>query len=220
MAPSKPILPRLKTPKNMIFPSELRERTYPSSCLDAVQHHDPEKSADEEAEVAITPPAAYTEFLNTFSPIFSSPANSRANFSKYMVDKPRPSPVSEPSSTVSTSFSPYDNYAAKETSTKTTPSSAVSWSSKSPNHLHRLRLPPPSYLYSPAMSSPRSALTLRSPYSPSGWKLRHVESPAAEACGSFTVRQVVTTTVTYKRAPQLAAPPRGKRRKNNVRRNT
>ncbi|GES61467.1 hypothetical protein ATEIFO6365_0011012600 [Aspergillus terreus] len=219
MAPSKPILPRLKTPKNMTFPSELRERTYPSSCLDAVQAHEGEKHTDEEADVAITPPAAYTEFLNTFSPIFSSPTKSRANFSKYMVEKPRPSPTSAPSSATSASFS-YDSYANKDAFAGTAPTSAGSWSSKSPNHLRRLRHPPPSYLYSPVAQSPRSAMALRSPYSPSSWKLRQLESPAAESCGSFTVRQVVTTTITVRRAPQLAAPPQGKRRKNIARRNT
>ncbi|GAB1193192.1 hypothetical protein APSETT444_002395 [Aspergillus pseudonomiae] len=184
MAPEKPALHPLKTPKNMTFPSELRERTY--TCLDADRPDKEVKKEDEDAEITITPPPAYTEFLNTFSPIFSSPTHSRANFAKYMHDKPRPSPTSAPSSTT--------------------------------NQLRHLRLPPP-YAHSPMADSPRSAHTLRSPFTPSDYRMRPFDSPISEHGPTISIRHVVTTTITLKRAPQLDPPPRGKRR-NVARRNT
>jgi hypothetical protein len=145
-----------------------------------------------------------------------------------MLDKPRRSPTSVPSSTTSSSFS-------KGSTPKHSPSRppfplspAASWSPKeaplpapAPK---RLRLPPP-YLYSPTTStattdSPRSAHLLRSPFSPQEWKLRHFESPMSESGPQVCVRQIVTTTITYKHshAPQLEPPPPGKRRRNPDRR--
>ncbi|KAE8134010.1 hypothetical protein BDV38DRAFT_256417 [Aspergillus pseudotamarii] len=214
MAPEKPALHPLKTPKNMTFPSELRERTY--TCLDADRPDKEVKKEGEDTEITITPPPAYTEFLNTFSPIFSSPTHSRANFAKYMHDKPRPSPTSTPSSTTSTSFA--NSYPQKDTSGSSVPPYMASLSSKSPDHLRRLRLPPP-YAHSPMTDSPRSAHTLRSPFTPSDHRMRPFDSPISEHGPTISIRHVVTTTITLKRAPQLEPPPRGKRR-NIARRNT
>ncbi|PWY91267.1 hypothetical protein BO70DRAFT_89322 [Aspergillus heteromorphus CBS 117.55] len=214
MAPTKPILHPLTTPKNMTFPSELRERTF--NCLDVdrpvsekKEEDDEEEEEDEDDEEAtITPPPAYTEFLNTFSPIFSSPSTSRANFYKYMRDKPRPSPTSPPASTTSTTFP-----------SRIPPKNAVhhhqappaSWATKSPVHTQRMRLPPP-YICTPVSASP---------YTPSEWRQqRPFDSPVSETGNSFSVRHVVTTTITYKRTPQLDPPPQGKRRRNLSRRNT
>lgn len=214
MAPAKPVLHPLKTPKNMNFPSEMRERTYQTSCLDCRHNNgDAKQDEDEDTEMAITPPPAYTEFLNTFSPIFASPATSRANFSKYMLDRPRPSPTSEPSSAVTGTFPPA-SASSKHIPSAVAPYPSAQWSSKSPKHQRRSHLPPP-YLYSPATAtaSPRSAYPVRSPlpFSPSEWRWKHVESPVSEN-GTFSIRQVVTTTITLKRAPQLDPPPPGKRR--------
>ncbi|RAH44282.1 uncharacterized protein BO95DRAFT_444384 [Aspergillus brunneoviolaceus CBS 621.78] len=217
MGPTKPILYPLTTPKTMNFPSELREQTF-TTCLDMDGSCSVEKRDDEENDIAITPPPAYTEFLNTFNPIFSSPTSSRANFSKYMMDKPRPSPVSPPSSTTSTTFP--SSYPSRGSSLTVPPQAPTPpYSAKSPIQIQRMRLPPP-YVYTPVSESPRSAHPLRSPYSPSDcWRIRPLDSPASDSGNSFSVRHVVTTTVTYKRAPQLEPPPQGKRRRNGNHRN-
>ncbi|PLB39149.1 uncharacterized protein BDW47DRAFT_103754 [Aspergillus candidus] len=214
MAPTRPTLRPLKTPKNMnmSFPSELRERPY-LTCLD--RPCEDMKKEDLDTEVSITPPPAYTEFLNTFSPIFSSPSHSRANFSKYMHDRPRASPVSTPSSATSTTFS---GHLPRSASSLHPPPSAASYSPRSPDHVRRLRLPPP-YLYTPVSDSPRSAHPLRSLHSPSDWRVRPYDSPVSENGHTLSVRHVVTTTITLKRAPQLDPPPQGKRRRNVDRRN-
>ncbi|KAE8385230.1 hypothetical protein BDV23DRAFT_21326 [Aspergillus alliaceus] len=214
MAPEKPALRPLKTPKNMTFPSELRERTY--TCLDADRPDKEVKEENDDTEITITPPPAYTEFLNTFSPIFSSPTHSRANFAKYMLDKPRPSPTSAPSSTTTPSFA--GNNPHKNALLPTAPPYAPSPSSKSPDQLRRLCLPPP-YGHPYINESPRSATTLQSPFTPSDYSVRPFESPIGEHGASISIRHVVTTTITLKRAPQLDPPPRGKRR-NIARRNT
>ncbi|KKK16245.1 hypothetical protein ARAM_006280 [Aspergillus rambellii] len=231
MAPTRPHLPPLSTPKNMTFPSELRERTY--TCLDSAKPLEGGKKT-EDGDIVITPPPAYTEFLNTFSPIFASPKSSRANFSKYMLDKPRASPTS--ASPRATTFPPARGYPSRHSATLAPPNSASYHSSysystshtrcikspKSPEPIRRLRLPPPTHLYTPVTASPRSAYPhqYHSPrYSPSEWRFQQLESPGSES-GSFNVRQVVTTTVTFRRTPQLAAPPAGKRKKGSSRPNT
>ncbi|KAL5333831.1 hypothetical protein BJX70DRAFT_379909 [Aspergillus crustosus] len=226
MAPTRPYLPPLSTPKNMTFPSELRDS--PHTCLDSPKQI---KKESEETETTITPPSAYTEFLNTFSPIFASPHTSRANFSKYMLDKPRPSPTSAPPSAVSfsrghrrSSNNSNNSNTFKQSSTLPVPSSRYSTlnmsmkSPRSPDHARRSRLPPaPGHLYTPMTASPLSANPhyRASPrYSPSDWRFQQLESPAPE--GSFCVKQVVTTTITLRVAPRLAAPPAGKKKRNVV----
>ncbi|PYI05716.1 hypothetical protein BO78DRAFT_397810 [Aspergillus sclerotiicarbonarius CBS 121057] len=216
MGPTKPTLHPLTTPKTMVFPSELRERTF-TTCLDTDRPSNVEKGSNEYNDASITPPSAYTDFINTFSPIFSSPTTSRANFYKYMVDKPRRSPTSPPSSTTSTSFPSVQRRNTTAAATHQTHSLAGATRSIAP--IQRMRLPPP-HVYTPVSDSPRSAHPLHSPFSPADWRSRPFDSPVSEAGNSFSVRQVVTTTVTYKRAPQLDPPPRGKKRKNVRRRNT
>ncbi|GLA83239.1 hypothetical protein AtubIFM56815_007431 [Aspergillus tubingensis] len=215
MAPTRPTLHPLTTtaPKHLTFPSELRERTF-TTCLDLDRPANDDKK-DEDNEATITPPSAYTEFLNTFSPIFSSPTTSRANFYKYMAEKPRSPPTSAPSSTTSTTFP--SSRPSRSASNSLHQASNALYTSKGP--VQRMRLPPP-YVYTPSSESPRSGHPLHSPFSPSDWRTRTFESPVSEAGNSFTVRQVVTTTIKYKRAPQLDPPPQGKRRRNLDRRNT
>ncbi|RLM00185.1 hypothetical protein CFD26_108159 [Aspergillus turcosus] len=231
--PAALVLQPLELPKNMMFPSELRE---PSATIYLDTKIKEREAENQENTVTITPPPAYTEFLETFSPIFASSTTSsttsRVSFAKYMLDKPRRSPTSAPSSTTSSSFS-------KGSTPKHSPSKppfplspAASWSPKeAPAPVpaaKRLRLPPP-YLYSPTTStatatttattdSPRSAHLLRSPFFPQEWKLRRFESPMSDGGPPVCVRQIVTTTITYKRAPQLDPPPPGKRRRNSDRR--
>ncbi|KAL2820829.1 hypothetical protein BDW59DRAFT_150606 [Aspergillus cavernicola] len=229
MAPTRPYLAPLSTPKNMTFPSELRERNY--TCLDSAKPIEPTKKPTEDIEMAITPPSAYTEFLNTFSPIFASPNSSRANFSKYMLDKPAPSPTSAPPS--ATSFSSHHHRRSTSSSSSSfkhsssllpIPSARCIKSPKSPDHPRRLRLPPPhqqQHLYTPVTASPLSAYPPHhrpSPrYSPSEWRFHQIESPATDR--SFNLHQVVTTTITFRVAPRLAAPPAGKRKRAAVRKN-
>ncbi|KAJ0423911.1 hypothetical protein BJY00DRAFT_28439 [Aspergillus carlsbadensis] len=242
MAPTRPYLPPLSTPKSMTFPSELRDRTY--TCLDPAKPVEScnkktsssSSTSSEDSEMAITPPSAYTEFLNTFSPIFASPASSRANFSKFMLDQPpRASPISAPPS--ATAFpSPRSSY-------KHSPSLPLPYSSskclkspaKSPDRVRRLRLPPSQaqgqhhqHFYTPMAASPLSASAYpsyhlqqqqqqqhqrpSSRYSPTEWRFRQLESPASDA-GAYNLRQVVTTTITFRVAPRLAAPPVGKRKR-------
>ncbi|OOF96148.1 hypothetical protein ASPCADRAFT_207505 [Aspergillus carbonarius ITEM 5010] len=216
MGPTKPTLPPLTTPKTMVFPSELRERTF-TTCLDSDRPSNMGKGSNEDNDTSITPPPAYTDFINTFSPIFSSPTTSRANFYKYMVDKPRRSPTSPPSSTTSTNFPRVPP--PKNTTITTHQTLPNTGATRSVAPIQRMRLPPP-HVYTPVSDSPRSAHPLHSPSSPSDWRVRPFDSPVSEAGNSFNVRQVVTTTITYKRAPQLDPPPLGKKRRNVRRRNT
>lgn len=206
MAPKRPSLHPLTTPKTMHFPSELRERTYTTN----LEPNEGYKKEDEDAEFSMTPPPAYTEFLNTFSPIFASPDTSRANFSKYMLEKPRPSPTSTPSSSTAPNF-PGGHHPPRSLPPAAAPHLSVP--SRTPDHVRRMRLPPP-YGFTPPSDSPRSAHPMRSPYTPSEMRMHHFDSPVSDHGEYFSVRHVVTTTITYKRAPQLEAPPQGKRRRN------
>lgn len=254
MPSAKPSLPPLKTPKTMTFPSELRADTG-SSLSDNVKHEDGGMSTP------ITPPAAYTEFLKAFTPIFSSPSSANINFSRPSFDRPPAySPTSQPASALpGVSFSSCSSASsaaeqppksAKEAedaegergggniSSNTSLPPPTPFTAPPVPHHHHLQLPPPGPVrrdprslrslrippalrYSPTTPvsaadysfSPRSATMLRSPYSPPDWKLRYCEGPrSATTSSKFSVRHVVTHTVTYKRT-QLDAPPKGKRRK-------
>ncbi|EAW15919.1 uncharacterized protein NFIA_052640 [Aspergillus fischeri NRRL 181] len=214
MAP-KPGLPPCMA-KDLTFPSELRE-PHSTRYLDASiadKKHEPSEDQTE----TITPPPAYTEFLGTFSPIFTSSTDSRASFAKYMLDKPRRSPTSAPSSAISSSFfcstTPSSRKCTPVTLPPLTPATPCSATARSPDHLRRLRIPPPYHVSSAsAIATPRSAQSLYSPYSPPEWTVRRVESPVSQN-GEVSVRHVVTTTITFKRAPRLEPPPPGKRRRN------
>ncbi|KAL4786760.1 hypothetical protein BJX76DRAFT_320710 [Aspergillus varians] len=115
--------------------------------------------------------------------------------------------------------------------------------SKSPDYTRRLRLPPlyghgqayghsQGHLYTPLTASPLSA----NPYAqhaqhpqhhrpsprhsqpPSDWRFHQLESPATDG-SSYSLRQVVTTTITFRVAPRIAAPPVGKKKKVGGRKN-
>ncbi|GIK06872.1 hypothetical protein Aspvir_002524 [Aspergillus viridinutans] len=215
MAPKAGLPPSMA--KDLTFPSELRE-PHTTRYLDASKAGKKEEPSEDQTE-NITPPPAYTEFLGTFSPIFTSSTDSRASFAKYMLDKPRRSPTSAPSSAISSSFfgsTTSSRRCTPVTLPPLTPATPCSATARSPDYLRRLRIPPP-YHVSPASAvvTPRSAQSLsgRSLYSPSEWTVRQVESPVSQN-GEVSVRHVVTTTITFKRAPRLEPPPPGKRRRN------
>ena len=231
MPSAKPFLHPLKTPKSATFPSELHDEIL-SSTSDAVK---PELSSS----TPITPPTAYTDFLKAYTPVFTSPASAGVTFPRFPLDNKS----SNNSNSNSNSNSNNNKLAPPTSATTTStsqPASAVSGSftfnepiksataalpppapsagtprpaRKDPSSLRRLRIPPSSMAFSPSTDSPRSATTIRSPFSPSDWKLRYLEPPRSATTGRpINVRQVVTRTVTYKRT-QLEAPPKGKRRK-------
>ncbi|KAL4956415.1 hypothetical protein BDW69DRAFT_158656 [Aspergillus filifer] len=272
MAPMRPNLPPLSTPKNMTFPSELRDPPI-YTCLDSSKDTKDSKPSPEPAR-SITPPSAYTDFLNTFSPIFTSPKSSRANFSKYMLDQPRPSPTSAPASAVtfpSSRLPPrgsgngnghghrrsnsngngsmdghtstYGNYkniyelpvpsprCFKNHSAAKSPIKSRNQSQSQQHHAapRHLRLPPAQgyaqlghgNLHTPATASPLSAASCSHHHhnrpSPSEWRFHQLATPgSATDQGSFSLRQVTTTTVTFRVAPRLAAPPTGRRSRAGV----
>ncbi|PLN86339.1 hypothetical protein BDW42DRAFT_159045 [Aspergillus taichungensis] len=182
MPSAKPSLPPLRTPKTMTFPSELRADTG-SSLSDNVKQEDGGMSTP------ITPPAAYTEFLKAFTPIFSSPSSANVNFSRLNFDRPPAySPTSQPASALpGVSFSSCSSASsaaeqppksAKEagdaegerggrniSSNASLPPPTPFTAPPVPHH-HHLQLPPPG----PVRRDPRSLHSLRIPpalrYSP------------------------------------------------------
>lgn len=198
----KPILPPLKTPKSATFPSEFHDDC-PSSISDAIKQ---EEDLLNPKSTPITPqsaiPNSYLKFLedyNTKSPLKTSSSSS----------------TSQPASAMSGSFSLGDYVRSPTVSLPPpTPASAVPSRRNLPVP-RRLRIPP-SLKYSPTTDSPKSATSLRtpfSPFSPSGdWRIRYLDPPRSATGKPVSVKQVVTRTVTYKRT-HLDAPPKGKRRK-------
>ncbi|KAJ6152953.1 hypothetical protein N7497_007272 [Penicillium chrysogenum] len=104
--PTKPVLPPLKTPKTMTFPSELHESPLTAGS-DFIKR-------EEGSSTPITPPQAYTEFLKALTPVFTSPVSAGVDFPKFKFEKRRPSPISVPSSATSTVFSTRDNLSARD----------------------------------------------------------------------------------------------------------
>lgn len=218
MAPgNKPVLPPLQTPKTMTFPSELSPLTATSTTTSTSIKRESGLS-EASSNSSLTPPSSYMEFLKAHTPIFETPVSAGSESRRFNFEKRRPSPISVPTS--STFEGP------KTTSAVLPPiSPAISVQSPSPQSarlpsLRRLRIPT-TCAYSPVSESsatahtPGSARTLHSPFTPSDWKIRYVETPRSAGGKSVSVRQVVTRTVTYKRT-HLEPPPKGKRRKTSV----
>ncbi|RDW69086.1 uncharacterized protein DSM5745_08846 [Aspergillus mulundensis] len=208
MAPRPELYP-LQTPKHIIFPSELQEYLRPGNP-------EPARCNDGKGP-SVPPPLAYTEFLKALSPAFGSPPESAKTL--YSYNKQLPSPQSLPSTASTTSF-PGDTAAAAPKTHKRTRSGPptplnVSRSAAESGQIRRLRMSP-SYLYSPAaLDSPKSAHAVRSPYPPVERRVRYTESLSGAASRSITIQHIVTHTVTLKRVPSLAPPPKGKRRRMN-----
>ncbi|RMJ24723.1 hypothetical protein PHISP_04417 [Aspergillus sp. HF37] len=210
MAPTKPVLHPLKTPKSAVFPSELFNNDSSSTISDTVKHND-------DMSTPITPPTAYTEFLKALTPVFNSPVSASMSFPSFPLDRPAnsPGPTSQPASALGGSFTFNEpGKSAPATSLPPpTPNSAVGTArmGKTARGLRRLHIPQ----FSPAAESPRSATTIRSPFSPSDWKdwkVRHLDTPRSASGRPVSVRQVTTRTVTFKRT-QLEDPPKGKKRR-------
>ncbi|KAJ5175059.1 uncharacterized protein N7482_000936 [Penicillium canariense] len=199
MAPTKPVLYPLKTPKSMTFPSELSP--LPATPLSI-------KCEDGTPTPSLTPPS-YEKFLEALTPVMSGPASAGVDFQRFNFEKRRPSPISVPSS--ASSDGPKTTSAIPPRSPAASQQSASPQSARLPS-LRRLRIP--SCVYSSLSDSPGSARTIRSPFSPSDWKIRYIETPRSAGGKAVSVRQVVTRTVTYKRT-QLDPPPKGKRRKTS-----
>ncbi|KAE8167063.1 hypothetical protein BDV40DRAFT_210047 [Aspergillus tamarii] len=213
----KPTLHPLQTPRTMVFPSELQEDSG-SSSLSAGNGR-----GDEPLSTPITPPAAYTEFLKKFQPILS-PITGEPDFSKIHTlreghstasTSPTSQPTSRPTSAVSGTFS-FNGDSTRSAAASLPPPTPYTAPPvrRDPRSLRALRIPPPPR-YSPIAEAPRSASTLYSPYSasPSDWRMRYWEGPhSAVPSGRFSVRHVITHTITFKRT-QLEDPPKGKRRK-------
>lgn len=206
MPNTKPALHPLKTPKSASFPSELQDVSSPS-LSDAIKQED--------LSTPITPPTAYTDFLKALTPVFTSPASAGVSFPKYpsekLSEKPSDSPTSQPASALSGSFV-FSDTGRSPTVSLPPPTPASAAPSRRNFPVPRRLCIPPSLKYSPTTDSPKSATTLRSPFSPSDWKLRYYDPPRSASGKPVSVKQVVTRTVTYKRT-QLEAPPKGKRRK-------
>ncbi|CAI7641989.1 unnamed protein product [Penicillium discolor] len=217
----KPDLHPLKTPKTFIFPSEIHKESK-TLTVDDIKREDG-------SATPITPPLAYTDFLNALTPVFTSPV-SAGGFPKFSIEKSDPSPISQPSTATSPALSPVVSVKSPTTPAVSLPppSPCTVKSAKAPPALRRLRIPQDSprtatpcsatpYSAGPYSATqwsalPRSAASLRSPYSPSDWKLRYLDAPRSATTKAVSVRQVVTRTITYKRTP-LDPPPKGKRRK-------
>ncbi|CBF81010.1 predicted protein [Aspergillus nidulans FGSC A4] len=211
MAP-RPELYHLQTPEHIIFPSELQEylrgpNPTPARCTDG-------------KGPSVPPPLAYTEFLKALSPVFGSPLESATTPYSYTFNKQLPSPQSLPSTASTTSFSSDTVTAVRAPKTHRRARSGpptplnVPRSAVESGQLRRLRMSP-SYPYSPGVvDSPKSAYAVRSPYPPLDRQMRHVGSPASTG-RSITIQHIVTHTVTLKRVPSLAPPPKGKRRRMN-----
>lgn len=201
MAPNKPVLHPLKTPKTMTFPSELSPLTASPLTI---------KREDGTPAPSLTPPS-YAKFLEALTPVMSGPVSAGVDYQRFNFEKRRPSPISVPSS--ASSDGPKTTSAIPPPSPATSHKSASPQSARLPTSLRRLRIPP-SCVYSPVSDSPGSARTIRSPFSPSDWKIRYIETPRSAGGKAVSVRQVVTRTVTYKRT-HLDPPPKGKRRKTS-----
>jgi hypothetical protein len=210
MSPAKPVLQPLKTPKSANFPSEIHSGSL-SSLSDVKQ--------EEGVSTPITPPLSYTEFLKALTPVFTSPVSPGAGFPKYPMERSLSSSVSQPSTATSSSFSSSEGLkSAKSVSHVPESPLETPQSARMPGPRRRLRISTSrSHLksFSPITDSPRSANTLRSPFSPSEWKLRYFEAPMS-ACDRtpMNIKHVVTQTVTYKRT-SLDPPPKGKRRRTS-----
>ncbi|KAL4978693.1 hypothetical protein BDW66DRAFT_129399 [Aspergillus desertorum] len=224
----KPVLPPLKTPSNITFPSELHTDSSASSGKN-----------EDSSSTPITPPAAYTEFLKVFTPIFSSPTSAEGvDFSKYKFDRHNiHSARSQPSSAVSSSFNFNESAQSATTLPPLTPL-ARPHPRRELSNLRRLRIPP-ALRYSPTSAEPprsagprsagprsagprsagpRSATLDRTLYSPIDWRLRYLDTPRSanprSSNSKMSVRHVITHTITYK-TTELGAPPKGKRRKHS-----
>lgn len=210
MAP-RPNLYPLKTSKSIVYPSELQNpRT--TDC---------EATKRDGNGPSVPPPLAYTEFLRALSPAFGSPEPATSGVTRWSFGRPLPSPVSLPSTSSSATF-PSRGSSRQRTSTVSVPPSPMSAPrSASSSGVRRFRMSSayPYSPYSPASTqSPQTPHIIRTPLSPAEWRRLYADMPNSSSGRTVSIHHVVTHTITLKRAPALAAPPKGKRRRTHERR--
>lgn len=211
-AVTRPVLPPLQTPKSACFPSEVVNT--PMSCVATV--------IKREICTPITPPSAYTDFLNALTPVLASPP-ATGGLQRTSSDDSTSTRNSFVSTTSSSSLSSGQSETSKSDFNSVPP---TPYTRRTPTALRRLRIP-----HSPAFSpttcgpSPRTAMSamstgslIYSPFSPADWNVdsatrRYFEAPKSACIKPVSVRSVVTRTVTYKRSPPLDPAPKGKKRK-------
>ncbi|KAK1144268.1 hypothetical protein N8T08_005681 [Aspergillus melleus] len=165
----KPALHPLKTPQPMVFPSELQGNPDTGSSLSG---NNSARPGDETLCTPITPPAAYTEFLKAFTPIFS-PDSARGENGRFRFDKPFERSNPHPNAAVThyiNGLNPGGINTSNPTSAPTSqPGSAVSTSfnSNDPPRSATASLPPPTPYGAPfTRRDPRNLRSLRIPSGP------------------------------------------------------
>lgn len=211
-AVTRPILPPLQTPNSASFPSEVVNT--PISCVSSV--------IKREICTPITPPSAYTDFLNALTPVLATPPATSGLQRTASDDSTSTRNSFVSTSSTSSQFSGRSDISKPELgSVPPTP-----YSRRTPTALRRLRIPhSPAFSPSTCGPSPRTALStmstgsmMYSPFSPADWNVdsatrRYFETPKSACIKPVSVRSVVTRTVTYKRSPPLDPAPKGKKRK-------
>ncbi|BDD64077.1 hypothetical protein MPDQ_000503 [Monascus purpureus] len=239
MAPERPVLPPLETPKHTTFPLEIHGGNRDNSRRPG------NKSAP------ITPPAAYTEFLRALTPVFSSPPSAGASVASLKFEPSsaagRSWTLNTPSSTTSSlpPPTPFSGPLSASTWSTSQPGSEVSGSLSSCGDPLRSAplsssslppLPPCTALLPPDIkstdNSDHGACSARHPRVPHSLKLpplsascrpprsaTSLRSPLSLSAWKLrrsdqprpvSVTQVITRTVTFKHT-QLQAPPKGRR---------
>ncbi|KIV94286.1 hypothetical protein PV10_02068 [Exophiala mesophila] len=211
-AVTRPILPPLQTPNSASFPSEVVNT--PISCVSSVMRR--------EICTPITPPSAYTDFLNALTPVLATPPATSGLQRTASNDS-----TSTRNSFVSTTSSS-SQLSGRSDGSKPELGSVppTPYNRRTPTALRRLRIPhSPAFSPSTCGPSPRTALStmstgsmMYSPFSPADWNVdsatrRYFEAPKSACIKPVSVRSVVTRTVTYKRSPPLDPAPKGKKRK-------
>ncbi|KAM3089045.1 hypothetical protein ACMFMG_000664 [Clarireedia jacksonii] len=208
MASTKPKLPQLKTPKTSTFPSELSALSN-SARSPLPGYADFIIKQEDSIKTPITPPLAYTDFLN---PVITEKVCTR------------PAPTSNPSTESLASSDSSDcscncEYHHKSPA-NSIPPATFNYPTSAPSSapLGRLRIPAsPASSYADSPLSARSPFSARSARSPYDWDFRskgryfEIKTPKTTRSSVRQVREVVTRTVTY--TPRMSPAPKGKRRK-------
>ncbi|KAJ5676009.1 hypothetical protein N7462_008906 [Penicillium macrosclerotiorum] len=206
----KPVLPPLKTPRTTSFPSELNDDC-PSSVSDLIKQEEDSSAKSTPLTPQSAIPNSYLKFLEDYNSL--SPKNSAASPTSQPGSARSSTFSSQPGSALSSTFS-FGDFARSPTVSLPPPTPASAGPSRRSFQIpRRLRIPQSFKYSSPTTDSPKSATSLRTPFSPShDWRIRYLDPPRSATGKPVSVKQVVTRTVTYKRT-HLEAPPKGKRRK-------
>lgn len=226
MAP-RPTLHPLVTPKTMLFPSELHDKPSPTIKLE-----DDSDCGSSGCRAAITPPPAYTDFLDSLTPVFSPATSTTSEFPYPPSNMEKPCPSLTTKTSFPTSYKGRRPVPRPLPLAPTPPASAPAPLRSAPPASHirgsgavqypNRRLPPPSassclrspsteYLspssYSYYTHSPRSAVSNTS--SSSSIRSPYAALGSSRSAGSgvakpsLNLRHVVTRTV---RVRQMQTP--------------